>query len=208
MTEHLPGKVFIASMNMRGEWAQPLDPNTVKLNVTSAQGKTSKNRRDFSPMTEIEGGYNGFWNFESYWQSGKVFESVPYEKTREWWLKLKEPKRRYPNSKGKKILCAKWVEFPDETMDYVTSRKKVYIPLYWDLVKDREMIAYYRELLLSGKNITVYDFDGVRDDNGRPICRELTRELLREKVNDVRFPFGHGFIVGALISGISFEEFI
>ena len=201
------GKVYIASMNMRGEWANPIEPESIKLNVTSAQSKTSKNRRDFSPMTEIEGGYNGFWNFESYWQSGKEFETIPYETTRKWWLELKEAKRRYPGSKGKRVLHSKWIEHSNEPMDYVTSRKKVYVPRYYNLVSDREMTKYYRDCLTSGKNITIYDLDGVRDEDGRPSCKELTRELLVEKINDTTFPFGHGYIVGALIKGIHYHEF-
>ena len=65
------GKIYIASMNMRGKWADPI-VDSVKLNVTSAQGKNNKNRLDFSPMTKIDDGYKGYWNFEHYWQSGKV----------------------------------------------------------------------------------------------------------------------------------------
>lgn len=56
----MKGKVYIASMNMRGKRA--IAPYTaLSLNVTSAQAKTNKNRRDFSPMTAIDDGYNGFW---------------------------------------------------------------------------------------------------------------------------------------------------
>jgi len=42
------------------------------INVTSAQGKENPNRKAFSPMTEIEGGYKGYYCFENYWQAGKV----------------------------------------------------------------------------------------------------------------------------------------
>ena len=204
----MSGKVYIASMNMRGEWAIPIEPNTVKLNATSAQSKTSKNRRDFSPMTEIEGGYNGFWNFESYWQSGKEYENIPYEKTQKWWLELQTAKRRFPNSKGKKVLHSKWTEYGYEPMDYITSRKKVYVPRYYQLVENREMTNYHKKLLEKGVNITIYDFDSVRDENGRPLCRELTRELLIEKINDPKFPFGHGYIVSAWLKGITPNEYI
>ena len=65
----MTGKIYIASMNMRGKWSEPCVKNTIKINVTSAQAKTNKNRIDFSPMTEINNGYKGYWNFESYWQS-------------------------------------------------------------------------------------------------------------------------------------------
>ena len=91
------------------------------INVTSAQAKANKNRLDFSPMTPILNGYKGYWNFESYWQSGKVHEDIPIEKTKKWWKALKKPKRRYPNSKGKPILYAlfdgneeKWIISPLE----------------------------------------------------------------------------------------------
>jgi len=159
-------------------------------------------------MTEIVGGYHGFWNFESYWQSGKVYETIPYERTRKWWLELKEAKRRFPGSKGKRVLHSKWIEHSDELMDYVKSRKKVYVPRYYDLVAEREMVKYYRDLLKAGKNITVYDFDGVRDAEGNPICKELTVDLLIEKINDTKFPFGHGYIVAALIANIHYDEYI
>lgn len=204
----MPGKIYIASMNMRGKWADPIDPNSIKINTTSAQSKTNKNRRDFSPMTEIKDGYNGYWNFESYWQSGKVFEDIPYEISKNWWLKLREPKRRYPKSRGKKVLYSKWIEYDNINMDYITSRKKVYVPLYYNLIKNREMTLYYKELFNNGQNITIYDFDGIRNDEGEPICQELTKELLIEKINDGRFPFGHGYIVGSLIAGIDYNDFI
>jgi hypothetical protein len=77
----MSGKVFIASMNLRGAWA-PAPADTTKVNVTSAQGLANKNRRDFSPMTQIEGGYEGFWNFEAFWQSGKVFEGISEQKVK------------------------------------------------------------------------------------------------------------------------------
>jgi hypothetical protein len=120
----MTGKIYVASMNMRGRWADPICENPIKINVTSAQAKTSKNRLNFSPMTPIEGGYKGYWNFESYWQSGKVYENIPIEKTKKWWKELKEPKRRYPNSKGKNVLYAIF-DGNDEKMDYVTSRKNI-----------------------------------------------------------------------------------
>ena len=197
----MTGKIYIASMNMRGIWADPLVDNSIKINVTSAQAKASKNRIDFSPMTEIVNGYKGYWNFESYWQSGKVYEDIPIEKTKKWWKNLKEPKRRFPNSKGKKILYALFDE-NDEKMDYITSRKKVYIPEYYELIKDKEMIIYWKNKLNAGYNLTIYDFDGPRTNNGNVLCLELTKELLIEKINDTIFPFGHGYIVGACIADI------
>jgi hypothetical protein len=198
------GKVFIASMNMRGKWAEPIEDG-IKINVTSAQGKTNKNRLAFSPMTPIEGGYKGYWNFESYWQSGKVFENIPAEKTKKYWKELKEPKRRYPNSKGKNVLYSL---FNGEKMDYITARKKVYIPEYYKLIKNNDVLLYWKNMLKKGNNLIIYDFDGPRNLNGEVMCLELTEELLKEKINNPRFPFGHGYIVGATILGIKPKKYV
>ena len=41
----MAGKVYVASMNMRGKWADcSYIDNHIKINVTSAQGKTNLNR--------------------------------------------------------------------------------------------------------------------------------------------------------------------
>jgi hypothetical protein len=200
------GRVFLASMNMRG--ARAVAPEgTIKINVTSAQASASKNRLDFSPMTPIEGGYKGFYNFEAFWQSGKVYEGIPEETVKKYWHNVKEAKRRYPGSKDKKVMYAHFEHDP-EKMDYVTSRKKVYVPLYIDLIKDREMTQHWKKEVDSGKDIVIYDFDGPRLKNGEVTCLEVTTEMLKEKINDPSYPFGHGYIVAGLLKGISPEQYI
>jgi hypothetical protein len=196
------GKIYIASMDMRGKRGDPIVKNSIKINVTSAQSKTNKNRIDFSPMTPIVNGYKGYWNFESYWQSGKVYENIPIEETKKYWRNLKTPKRRFPNSKGKKVLYALF-DGNDKKMDYITSRKEVYVKEYYELIKNKEMIAYWKKMLNEGYDLTVYDFDGPRKPNGDVSCCEITKTLLIEKINDTSFPFGHGYVVASCIANIT-----
>ena len=199
------GKVYVASMNMRGEWAGKTDPNSITVNVTSAQAKASKNRRDFSPMTHIEGesGYHGYWNFESRWQAGKIFEGIDEAVTKAWWKAQNEPKRRYPKGKGKKILYARFEGHEDKgNMDYITARKEVYVKEYLALIRNREMIQYYKKMLDEGKSITLYDFDGPRMPDRSVMCLELTRELYDEKINYLDQPFGHVYVVGGVLTGL------
>ena len=202
----MPGKISIASMQMMGKWAEPINKDSIKINVTSGQSKKSKNRLAFSPMTEIVDLYKGYWCFENYWQSGKVYQEVPIEKTKNWWKNLKEPKRRYPGSKDMEVLYSLF-DNNDEKMDYVTSRKKIYVPEYYNLIKDNKMIIYWKNKL-KDHDLTIYDFDGPKNDDGEITCLELTRELLIEKINDTKFPFGHGYIVAACIAEIPYQEYI
>ena len=202
------GSVFIASMNLRGERSKPLDVNSLKLNVTSAQRTLSLDRRDFSPMTPIEGGYKGYWNYESRWQSGKIFEGIDEKMSKDWWKAQTKPKRRYPKGKGKTILCARFEGYEDiGDMDYVTARKTVYVKEYYDLIKDRERTLYWKKLLEEGQSITIYDFDGPRTEDKGVTCLELNEDLLRDKINDLKFPFGHGYVVACALTGIDLSVF-
>jgi hypothetical protein len=204
MTTVERGKVYIASMNLRGARAVKIDSESLNLNVTSAQAKLSLDRRDFSPMTPIEGGYYGYWNFESRWQSGKIFEGIDEKVSKAWWKAQDTPKRKYPKGKGKKILCARFEGYEDRgDMDYITSRKDVYCNEYYELIKDRERVLFWRKLLDEGNSITIYDFDGPRNEDKSVTCLELTDEMLKDKIRDVRVPFGHGYIVGMVLCGMS-----
>lgn len=200
------GTVYIASMNLRGKWAD-CPENCSKLNVTSCQSKTSKNRRDFSPMTPIEGGYKGYWCYENRWQSGKRYQDIDDNVIKKYWKELKEPKRRYPKSKGKTVLYAEYDDIEGK-LDYITSRKKVYVPEYYQLVKDRDMVTFWKNKHQNNEDIIIYDLDGPRDNNNEPICLKLTKDLLKNKINDDNHPFGHGYIVGSIILDISYDEYI
>ena len=204
------GKVYIGSMNIRGEWAKC--PNEFKkVNVTSCQSKTSKYRIAFSPMTKIEGGYKNFFCFENYWQSGKVYEGLnnklDIDKQKKWWLTAEKGYRRYPLGKNKKVLYAKF-DHIDDNLLYIPSRKLVYIPEYYNLIKDNEILKNLKQEIINGKNIVIYDFDGPRSDLGIPILEEVTLNFLINKVNDEKFPFGHGYIIAAALLNLKPNNYI
>ena len=95
--------VELAAENNRICWAVHKQVDACKkVNVTSAQAKKSKYRVAFSPMQPIEGGYKGFDRFESYWQSGKVWEGIPHAVSVGWWKKQNTAKRRYPRGSGRR----------------------------------------------------------------------------------------------------------
>ena len=197
----MPGKVYIASMNLRGAWA-PCPENTTRVNVTSAQRKDHPFRLAFSPMTPIVNKYKGFYCFENYWQSGKRYPDIPAKTITDWWKKQTKGKRRFPDGKNKKVLYAKFPHINDN-LGYIDSRKQVYVPEYYELIKDNAVLIDLKNRLNSGESFTVYDFDGIRDNNGNPTSAEVNLELLQDKILDTRTPFGHGYVVAAAILDIN-----
>lgn len=203
----MKGKVYIGSLNLYGK--RSIHPEgAIIVNVTSAQPKNNKNRRDFSPMTFHPELYKCYGNFEAFWQAGKVFEGIERAKVQEFWKRVSVetgPKRRYPGSKGKKVLYS---EFEGEKMDYITSRKKVYVPHYFEYMKQTEMATYWKqELENENHNLCILDFDGPRTEVGDVDCVEVTLDLLKEKINDSQFPFGHGYVVAGYLLGFEPQHY-
>lgn len=198
--------VYIASMNLRGTWA-PCPENTTRVNVTSAQRKDNPFRLAFSPMTPIVNKYKGFYCFENYWQSGKRYPNIPAKTITDWWKKQTKGKRRFPDGKDKKVLYAKFPHINDN-LGYIDSRKQVYVPEYYNLIKDNLVLIDLKNRLASGESFTVYDFDGIRDNNGNPTSAEVNLELLQDKILDTRTPFGHGYVVATAIMDINPELYL
>lgn len=191
-------------MNMRGKHAV-LPENTIKINVTSCQSKSSIYRRDFSPMTPIEGGYKGFYCFENYWQGYKRFSDgnhIEDEDARnnyvEYWKNLECAKRK---GKFKRVFDAMYED--GIPRDYIDARKNIYIPQYYDLMIGSEAFMNLKNSIEKGyhNSIAIYDLDGPRKEDGSVDCVEVTLDFLREKVNSPTFPFGHGYIVAAALCG-------
>lgn len=218
------GEVFIGSMNMRGAWADrsALPKNdrgqdVQMVNVTSAQGGTNVNRVDFSPMHMANGTYMDrdkgvYGSFEHYWQARKVIEGLDHEERNEWWKGLTKAKRRDPrminkDKTRKKVLYAVHKRLPGRQLNYVDSRKLIYVPDYHAKIKDGRGIRRLKGTMGSGYSIVIMDFDGPRNDDGSPTVEKVTVEMLKRKVADERVPFGHGYVVAATALGIEPEAY-
>jgi len=131
--------VYIGSMIMRGPWAK-LPPNTFLINATSMQKTDSPFRRDFSPMSPVEGKYKGFYCFENYWHAHKVYDYLnhlnnPTERDAyvQWWRNLNTGKRRHPLTKKPPVYAI----YEDNIIrGYINSRKNIYVPQWGWRIKD------------------------------------------------------------------------
>ena len=202
------GNLYIGCMNMRGTRSYRPD-NCIILNCTSMQRKDSIERKELSPMSPVKGTYRGFWNFEHYWQSGKVFDNMTKKdiiEHIEWWKKLEIPKRRCPKYKNVPVLYSMFSD--NIKRNYIDSRKEIYLPEYYELVKNTKTIEKYKKLLDQGQNIIIYDFDGPRSEENDPLTYRATKSFIKKKLNDDRTPFGHGYIVALILLDIDYQDIL
>lgn len=109
-------------------------------------------------------------NMENAWQFSKVYpEFIDGEKIKdeyfEWARKGWEDStaHRYPMGKGKIPNFSYW---DGQKLGYVAARKKIYIPLYANAVKDTEAFKYlkatYETCIKDNRDLYLVDFDAYR----------------------------------------------
>ncbi len=145
---------------------------------------------------------------------------------------------RYPNGYAGKAKCISCLwpssDSPLETLeevenqyaemeqlDYISARKRVYIPLYIHLAKQTEEFAELQEMLNHGENLQIMDVDGPDDtiyDDEVPApyntmtkgthgvtsgvgSIEMTEENVKALLNDPTQPFGHGYCLAVALLG-------
>lgn len=168
--------------------------------------------------------------FENLWQFSKVYpqlghwDSVREQPTEAWteWKK-KGYKKLKPEKRGR---LAKGIRTPAEVsklrkkfretgapwtprcswwdgaeLGYIDARKRIYVPLYARLVVETDAFKALQNLVAAGKKLLIIDLDGPplsRHPDG--IC--VTEASIVGALNDPSYPFGHGFVVAALLAGI------
>lgn len=163
--------------------------------------------------------------FENYWQYGKIFNELGHLKngkiTAAWtafrqkgYQKTKGDRHpvgtktnevKFKDNKGRnhyRYMTACSSHYLGEQMDYLTSRKKIYIPVYAYLVRQTAAFIALKQKVDAGASVQVLDFDGPHDGS-----QIVTLPMLLEKVNDPQHPFGHGYVLAALLSGFEPEDY-
>jgi len=208
------GKVYISSIQ-RGK-LQPRLEGVKNVNVTSG----SMNKFDGASAKEMSPMYLGPVGdcllFENYWQYGKKFKELGHAVSRDKWLKFRERgcKRkkgdRHPSgTKSKEVLYQyekngktfnKWryyvayiAEYGGIEMGYIEARKRVYVPVYSELVSETNAFKGLKKLVDSGQSVMILDYDGPKKTT------EVTEKVLRTALNDPSRPFGHGYVIASLL---------
>lgn len=206
-----------------------IDVTSGSTNIISS-GLTAKS---FSPMLlgpvyekEIFGtGELIAQNFENYWQYGKMFPELGHIDiqgfpTPSWYIfrtkgyaKIKGDrhpdgtktndvafidatgKNHYRYSTATSSMYMNWI------MDYITSRKYIYCKGYAYLVKRTPAFQSLVQQIDAGLSVQIIDFDVIEGSH------LITKEFLKDRVNDPTKPFGHGYVIAALLAGLEPEDY-
>lgn len=121
---------------------------------------------------------------------------------------------RYPNGfHGRhQCICSLW---PDEKgeyqrLDYIEARKKIYCGEYARLAPKTPHFQRLQKMVENGENIMILEVDGPALGLKFPPYDRLSdkepgllidEEVIRMLINDKRKPFGHGYVIAALLLG-------
>lgn len=223
------GTVYVASFKKGVKQPDP-PPGAIRINVTSG----SMNKIDGHLATQLSpmylGPVKGAKIFENYYQYSKIFRELghlnPDGTTTERWEQFrrkgfaKETGDRHPEgTKTDRILHVETSasgqtrnfyeylkpvssKYDGKIYDYIGSRKAVYVPEYAKLAEQTPFFKALKRQVDDGQSVLILDFDGPRDG-----IMEVTVPNLVAKINDPSAPFGHGFVVAALLAGIAPSEY-
>lgn len=161
--------------------------------------------KDLSPFylgpyhfMDIHGNQRQALNVENLWQYSKVYPEhvdINGNPTQHWqqWSQQGMMNRRairYPMGKGKTPCYSYWM---GEKIDYISARKKLYIPAYSQLVTATKSYALLYKWVMEGHNIILRDFDGYDH-------HKLGMSLI-DVVNNTQKSLGHAFVLYGLLTG-------
>ena len=82
------------------------------------------------------------------------------------------------------------------------ARRRVYIPEYMALVRNKQMLTQMEQRLASGESIALYDYCGPRGPHRSVAVKEATPDLLRASTLLDESDFGHGYVLAALLCDV------
>jgi hypothetical protein len=173
--------------------------NALVINTTSRSSNWSRGLSPFfvGPVDL----YNGFTsvNVENAWQFSKVYEYYigpdgnPDDRYFKWAQEGWNDSRahRYPMGKG---VCPLYSWWDGEELDYVSARKKIYIPLYSSAVRKTPAFEKLKELYDAGEPLYLQDFDAHNLVPGEFDYMTL--------VNNPNIKVGHAYVLAMMLEKV------
>lgn len=213
------GKVYIGQKQRRGvagdraakrEGAVSIDVTSASMKRLGASRVPASTLSPFrlGPVFDQEANMRAEL-FENRWQYGKMWAKADHiqpdgQPTARWFeFRRKGYASRVPKRRplpAKEYGFASSARYNGRLYDYVDSRKEIYVPEYAALVRDAPAVQEMRAMLAEGTSLLILDNDAPPKTRW-PEGREMTQEMWNEMIDDPSLPFGHGYVVAALLHG-------
>lgn len=120
---------------------------------------------------------------------------------------------RYPNGKDGRASCICSIMIKNggfEKLSYIEARKRIYCTEIAQAAQEMESFQRIQSLINQGVNVQLIEYDGPDPSWNFAPYNEVTKEhpgliISKEKIqlllNDSRKPFGHGYVIAALLLG-------
>jgi hypothetical protein len=214
------GKVYIGQKQQRGvtgdraakrPGASSIDVTSASMNQLGFDGVKASSLSPFKvgPVLDKHEPALSAKIFENRWQYGKLWPTAKHmnadQSPSAKWFEFRAkgyasnvPKRR-PLPR-KEFGNATSSYYNGRLHGYVESRKLVYVPEYADLIRGSAAIREMKKMLDDGTSILVLDNDAPPKMAYRE-GREMNQALWDEMIENEALPFGHGYVVAALLDG-------
>ena len=104
----------------------------------------------------------------------------------------------------------------DDKLDYIETRKQIYVPIYCKLVKKQPAFSKLKNRLAAGENLLIIEVDGPHQESLRYYREQYqaddtfieddtmlaTDENLMVMLYDPKHPFGHGYCLAMALLGL------
>lgn len=163
------------------------------IDTTSDSGMYS----DLSPF-KLNAEKYGAKNFENLWQFSKVYkqfiedDGTISDKWYKWSLDGFNTNRaiRYPIGKGFKPEYLLW---NGKKLSYIEARKRVYIPIYAELVQKTQSFKILKQLF-ENNNLILLDYDAYD--------HQVLNITLKDVVNNPNKKCGHAFVLMMILTNV------
>jgi hypothetical protein len=130
---------------------------------------------------------------------------------------------RYPVGYNKAVRSSCKFSYntdPNNKLNYIQARKRIYLPLYNKLVQNHSLFKHLKMLLTSGKNLLIVEVDGPREESIEYYKEKygvesnfiendtilLNEDNMRIMINDTRHAFGHGYCLAMALKNMVHGE--
>lgn len=199
--------IEITTKSASGKWF-PLSPYSLK-------DKKSRNMENLWQFSKFYGKIPDSIQYYSQWDRTIIWEQKaenhtgddgePNENYYKWVRKgiYSEYPIRYPCGFHYRSKCLYAIDNEGNKLNYIESRKKIYLPLYIKLAKRTKEFKLLKKKLEKGENILLIDIDGPKDieyyirehdvENDFIVNNTMlvTKKNIKIMLNDSKYSFGH-----------------